>query len=117
MGDVLQIRVMARTYDEGEVEKKWPALVATAWEEPRSPGRARGVIELVEDLKDRLELGMIPEDKAEAVGESIRRAYDLKLRLEKALGDWKPSEANTISYDLEEELSAAEKTAAKRKFR
>ncbi|WP_320005833.1 hypothetical protein [Maridesulfovibrio sp.] len=117
MGNVLQIRVMARTYDEAEVEQKWPNLVKTAWEQPHAEGRPHGVIELVEDLKDRLELGMIPEEKADALTDSIRKAYDLKLRMEKALGDWKASEANTISYDLEDELSAAEKIAAKRKFR
>lgn len=117
MGNVLQIRVMARTYDEAEVEKNWPYLVKTAWEEPQPEGRSRGVIELVEDLKDRLELGMIPKEKAEAMAESIRKAYDLKLRMEKALGDWKASEANTISYDLEDELSVAEKIASNRKYR
>ncbi|WP_432737607.1 hypothetical protein [Maridesulfovibrio sp. FT414] len=117
MGNVLQIRVMAQTYNEAEVEKNWPHLVRTAWEEPQVKGRPHGVIELVEDLKDRLELGMIPEEKAAAMADSIRRAYDLKLRLEKALGDWKASEANTVSYDLEEELSVAEKIAAKRKYR
>lgn len=117
MGNVLQIRVMARTYDEAEVEKKWPSLVKTAWEDPQAKGRGHGVIELVEDLKDRLELGMIPEEKAKAMAESIRKAYDLKLRMEKVLGDWKASEANTLSYDLEDELSVAEKIAAQSKFR
>lgn len=117
MGNVLQIRVMAQTYDEAEVEKNWPHLVKTAWEEPKVEGRFHGLLELVDDLKDRLELGMIPEEKAEAMADSIRRAYDLKMRLEKALGNWKASEANTISYDLEEELSVAEKIAAKRKYR
>lgn len=117
MGKVLQIRVMAQTYDESEVEKNWPYLVKTAWQEPQPQGRPHGVFELVDDLKDRLELGMMPDEKAEALGETIRRAYDLKIRLEKALGDWKASEANTISYDLEETLSAAEKIAADRKYR
>ncbi|CCO22161.1 hypothetical protein [Maridesulfovibrio hydrothermalis] len=117
MGNVLQIRVMAQTYDESEVEKKWPFLVKTAWEEPQTKGRAHGVLELAADLKDRLELGMIPDEKAEAMSESIRKVYELKLRLETALGDWKASEANTISYDLEEELSVAEKIAAQRKYR
>ncbi|WP_319778885.1 hypothetical protein [Maridesulfovibrio sp.] len=117
MGNVLQIRVMARTYDEAEVEKKWPYLVETAWDKPHAEGRAHGVVELVEDLKDRLELGMIPEEKAEAMADSIRKAFELKLRMERALGDWKASEANTISYDLEDELSIAEKIASKRKFR
>ncbi|WP_319765210.1 hypothetical protein [Maridesulfovibrio sp.] len=117
MGNVLQIRVMARTYDEAEVTKKWPNLVKTAWEEPHAEDRPHGVVELVEDLKDRLELGMIPKEKAEAMADSIRKAFDLKLRMEKALGDWKASEANTISYDLEDELSAAEQIASKRKFR
>lgn len=117
MGKVLQIRVMAQTYDEPEVEKNWPYLVKTAWQEPQPQGRPHGVFELVDDLKDRLELGMMPDEKAEAMSETIRRAYDLKIRLEKALGDWKASEANTISYDLEETLSAAEKIAADRKYR
>ncbi|WP_321402801.1 hypothetical protein [Maridesulfovibrio sp.] len=117
MGNVLQIRVMARTYDEAEVEKKWPYLVDTAWGKPHVEGRAHGVVELVEDLKDRLELGMIPDEKAEAMADSIRKAFELKLRMERALGDWKASEANTISYDLEDELSIAEKIASKRKFR
>jgi len=117
MGNVLQIRVMAQTYDESEVEKQWPHLVKTAWQEPRPEGRPHGVMELVDDLKDRLELGMMPEEKAQALDEFIRKAYDLKVRLEKALGDWKASEANTISYDLEDALTAAEKIASQRKYR
>ncbi len=117
MGNVLQIRVMAQTYDEAEVEKNWPYLVKTAWQEPQPKGRPHGVLELVADLKDRLELGMMPDAKAEAMSETVRKAYDLKVQLEKALGDWKASEANTISYDLEEALSAAEKIAAQRKYR
>jgi len=117
MGNVLQIRVMAQTYDESEVEKKWPYLVKTAWDEPQATGRPHGVVELVEDLRDKLELGMLSDEKAEAMSVSIRKAYELKQRLETALGNWKASEANTISYDLEEELSVAERIAAKRKYR
>ncbi|WP_027720883.1 hypothetical protein [Maridesulfovibrio zosterae] len=117
MGQVLQIRVMAQTYDESEVEKKWPHLVESAWQLPQPPGLPHGVLELVDDLKGRLDLGMMSADMTENLSETVREAYNLKVRLEKALGDWKASEANTISYDLEDVLSAAERIAAKIKDR
>ncbi|OEU65962.1 MAG: hypothetical protein BA863_10120 [Desulfovibrio sp. S3730MH75] len=113
MGNVLQIRVMAKTYDESQVEKKWPFLVALAWPEPHAKGRPHGVMELVEDLKDRLELGMLPKADEELLGESIRKSFNVKLRLEDALGDWKATEANIASFDLEDLLDELEKEAVK----
>ncbi len=113
MGNVLQIRVMAKTYDESQVEKKWPFLVALTWSEPRAKGRTHGVMELVEDLKDKLELGMLSKAEEELLGESIRKSFNIKLRIEDALGDWKASEANTASFDLEDLLDELEKKAVK----
>lgn len=115
MGNVLQIRVMAKTYDESQVEKTWPHLVAMTWEQPRSEGRPHGVIELVEDLKDKLELGMLSKPDEQDLGEVIRKAFNLKLQLEDALGNWKATEANTISFALEDFLDDLEKQVVKNK--
>ncbi|SMF20755.1 hypothetical protein [Desulfovibrio gilichinskyi] len=113
MGNVLQIRVMAKTYDESQVEKSWPCLVALTWAEPRSEGRPHGVIELVEDLKDKFELGMLPKAEEQELGESIKKAFKFKLQIEDALGDWKATEANTVSFALEDLLDDLEKQAVK----
>ncbi|MBI9112460.1 hypothetical protein [Maridesulfovibrio ferrireducens] len=115
MGNVLQIRVMAKTYDESQVENAWPFLVAMTWAEPRAEGRPHGVIELVEDLKDKLELGMLSKTEEQTLGESIRKAFNLKLQIEDALGDWKATEANTVSFALEDLLDDLEKKAVKDK--
>ncbi len=113
MGNVLQIRVMAKTYDESQVENSWPHLVAMTWSEPRSEGRPHGVIELVEDLKDKLELGMLSTTEEQELGDSIKKAFNFKLQLEDALGDWKATEANTVSFALEDLLDDLEKQAVK----
>jgi hypothetical protein len=113
MGNVLQIRVMAKTYDESQVENSWPHLVAMTWADPRVEGRAHGVIELVEDLKDKFELGMLSTTEEQELGDSIKKAFNFKLQLEDALGDWKATEANTVSFALEDLLDDLEKQAVK----
>lgn len=112
MGKILQIRVMADTFDEAEVERRWPRLVGMTWQEPRSDSRKHGVIELLDDLKDKLELGMLSEDAQKNLGEMIRKAHGIKERLQDALGDWRPADASILSFDLEEELDEIELAAS-----
>lgn len=112
MGSILQIRVMAETFDESEVEKRWPRLVGMTWVEPRSSGRAHGVVELLEDLRDRLETGLLSEDATENLGDSIIKAYDLKVKLQSALSDWSAADASKISFEIEDALDEIELTAS-----
>lgn len=117
MGRVLQIRVMAYTPDERDVEKRWPRLYALAWEErlPKSglDWRERGVLELVANLADRDGIGLIPEKVSKALGDGFRRAAAVKAELERAVSDWKPADANVLSEKLEDALDELEKDAKK----
>ena len=110
MGRVLQIRVSASTFDEREVEDRWPGLCRLAFAE-LPEGAARGVLELVEHLADRQRIGLLPDDAAEALGEKARRAAALKSELEEALADWDARKANGLSERLEDLLDDLEKSA------
>lgn len=112
MGNILQIRVFAETFNESEVEKRWPRLVAMTWKEPRSSNRSHGVIELLEDMRDKLETGLLSEDANKNLGEMIIKAYGLKEKLQDALGDWRPADASMLSFDIEDLLDEIELTAS-----
>ncbi|WP_027179097.1 hypothetical protein [Maridesulfovibrio bastinii] len=112
MGSILQIRVMAETFDESEVEKRWPRLVGMTWVEPRSGGRAHGVLELLEDMRDRLDTGLLSDEASKNLGELIKKAYDLGLKIKEALGDWRPADASKLSFEIEDLLDEIELAAS-----
>lgn len=117
MGQVLQIRVMAYTPDVEQAEKRWPSLYRLGWDEkvPESglDWRDRGVLQLVSNLVDRHSIGILPEKASAALADGLQRAAGLKSQLESAVGDWKPSDANTLSDKLEDLLDELEKDAKK----
>lgn len=119
MGKVLQIRVMARTFDPRDVERRWPRLHVLAWPEAEMPrgdmrhDAAVGVLELVELLGNVLRFGPLDKAVREALSPGLAVAEGLKERLESALADWKPSAANALSDDLEEALDRLESAAPK----
>jgi len=115
MGKILQIRVMASTYDPEDMDKAWPRLVALCrpdYPYPKGPKtRPTGVLELVQTLDDRCRFGDWEERAKDALRPGIDAALAVKARLEQALGDWRPTEANHLSDELEEALAALETQA------
>ncbi|MGE4291331.1 MAG: hypothetical protein AB7E32_03880 [Desulfovibrio sp.] len=113
MGKLLQIRVSAATYDEAGVVRIWPRLSRLAWGVDRVPGAAYGVLELGRTLAEKKRLGMLSREAVAVLADGPERLEELVSRLESALGDWKASEANRLSDDLEDALSELEKAAEK----
>lgn len=111
MGRVLQIRVTAWTYDEDEVTRTWPRLTALVWPESEKwspPGQRHGVMDLAKALPDAARFGDWPEAVRHALRDGVEETTLLAEKLEAALADWRPSEANALSDRLEEALTALE---------
>jgi len=107
MGKILQIRVSAWTYDEGEVEEAWPRLAELAFSVPiKHP--ARGVLEMVAALDDGLRFMNWPAALKNSIELGLKRVVALKDQLEGALADWDPRRANSLSNELEDALDAVE---------
>lgn len=112
MGKILQIRVMAYTYDESEVAKAWPKLSALAFPEqyPASQlSTQKGVFELIDSLVDQIRFDMVEKSVKQALTAGTDALKDLKVHLEEALADWNPQKANKLSDDLEQMLDELEK--------
>lgn len=75
----------------------------------------RGVLELVDNLADRLDMGVLPEPAQNALGDSLRRAAAARERLTAALAEWNARAANTATDEIEEALDEAEQDARKLK--
>lgn len=115
MGRFLQIRVMAHTYDESALAKAWPTLWRLAFPEispaPMS-SRTKGVLELVDSLADQIRFDMFDASVQQALRSGVDQAKQQKEELERALADWNPQKANTLSDSLEELLAELEKKAS-----
>lgn len=119
MGRLLQIRVSAQTFDPRAVAKRWPGLCALAWPEAEMPRGAMredgtvGVLELVAVLGDEVRYGKADPAARKALEPLLGEVEGVKARLESALADWKPAEANALSDKLEEALDRLEAEAPK----
>lgn len=111
MGKLLQIRVMAQTVRDDDVEQAYPTLAKLAWSEPRPTGVPRGVLELPEALFEHLSMGDWPEDLQSALRPGVSETMGLRGKLNSALADWQPQEADTLSYQLEDALETLERKA------
>lgn len=116
MGKFLQIRVSAWTYDEKAMQAAWPNLASLAWGQWSDsgspyPGGKRGVLELTAALADGLAFADWPEAVKQQLSSEIRKTADLKTRLESALADWNPREAESLSNKLEDTLDDLEQLA------
>ena len=114
MGRILQIRVSAWTYDEDEVLQAWPKLCAFVWSQLDQWGPAgmkRGVTELAGYLPDALRFSELPDDVKRALLPGVKNVAAILEDMRKALADWDPRKANTLSDALEEALSELEKDA------
>jgi hypothetical protein len=111
MGKILQIRVSAQTHDPEDVYRHWPRLSRLAWGERQfAADTAKGVRELIAALHDLWKFGneWSSADR-EAVGRALPVLCDLDSRLEKALADRRPGDADALSYKIEDGLDALEK--------
>ncbi len=108
MGEALQIRVTAVTWNEDLLEKLWPKLTELAFSVPIKHEK-HGVLEMVRALHDGLQFLPWSEVRRKAMGPGIEEAARLKQALENALADWQPREANILSDKLEDVLDTLEK--------
>lgn len=108
MGEALQIRVTAVTWNEDLLEKLWPKLTELAFSVPIKHEK-HGVLEMVRALHDGLQFLPWSEARRKAMGPGIEEAARLKQALENALADWQPREANILSDKLEDVLDTLEK--------
>lgn len=106
MGRVLQIRVIAQTYDENEVRDNWPKLSNMAWG-PGPVKKDQGVLELAKTMADKERMGMLP-DSMKQHHAALREAEEIVRGIEKALGDWKAGDAERLSNALEALLGELE---------
>jgi len=112
MGRLLQIRVIAQTYDEAEAEGRYAKLYALAWPTEATPSSGpRGVLELTAALDDKVRLGDLPGPDRKAMLPGVGRAMAALAALEAALGDRDPQAADRLSYELEDILAELEKLA------
>ena len=109
MGKILQIRVSAWTYDEGELERAWPRLADLAFSVPLKRNR-QGVLEMIEALDDGLRFMDWPEACKASLKPHLEHISSLKARLEGALADWDPRRANSLSDEIEDALDLAERS-------
>lgn len=114
MGKVLQIRVMAYTFDQEDVKRAWPLLYTQVWgeSEPR-PDEVRGVLDLVRGLDDGCQFAPWDKQIKLLLEPGVKKLVALTQQLEDALGDWDPKQANVLSDRLEEALTELEKELAK----
>ncbi|OIQ51453.1 hypothetical protein BerOc1_03406 [Pseudodesulfovibrio hydrargyri] len=111
MGRLLQVRVSAWTYSEDEVRKAWPSLWKLAWQDSGAIPR-KGVMELADAVFDAVRAGLIPDNQVKALKADAEKADELRQAIEKALGDWRPGEADKLTYALEDTMDALEDIAA-----
>lgn len=109
MGKVLQIRVIAETWNYDLVEDDWPRLSQLAFSLPIKLEN-RGVLEMVRALQEGLEFMNWPAERQEALGPGIRECARLRDDIYRALSDWDPRRANDLSNKLEDALDRLERS-------
>ena len=108
MGEALQIRVSAVTWNEDLVEKLWPRLSKLAFSVPVKLEK-HGVLEMVRALYEGSVFMKWSEKRKTEMGPGIEEAQNLKTQIEDALADWNPREANRLSEKLEAVLDELER--------
>ena len=112
MGEYIQIRVIAQTFDQEAAEKRFPKLYTLAWPVEATPGDShRGLIELAATLDDRVRLGDLPAPERKALTPGVEKVMAAKAALEGALGERDAKAADQASYKLEDALAELEKLA------
>ncbi len=110
MGELIQIRVSARIFDQEKALKKWSSLADLAFppeRERKFEGRDL-LSELVDALHDKKRLGMLPGNLPDQFIKDIAAAHSLKEKMNSFLANRNPQEADKISYQLEDVLNRME---------
>ncbi len=109
MGKVLQVRVMAYTFDPDEVKEAWPNLHALVWgDASQHPAAPCGVLELVRGLDDGCRFVPWDAQTKTLLEAGVAGVVNLVRLLEEALGNWDPTQANRLTNQLEEALAELE---------
>lgn len=108
MGKVLQIRVVAVTWDEERIEDYWPRISRLAFSVPIKLAN-HGVLEMVRALHEGMQFEKWPEERKAALGPGIEKCEEIRKELERALADWDPKKANELSNALEDSLDKLER--------
>ncbi|OLN26425.1 hypothetical protein DVDV_2673 [Desulfovibrio sp. DV] len=112
MGEYLQIRVIAQTFDAEAAEKRYPKLYALAWPVEATPADShRGLLELAATLDDKVRLGDLPAAERQSLAPALDKVTAAKAALEGALGERDAKAADQASYQLEDALAELEKLA------
>ena len=107
MGKVLQIRVLAHTWNEELAEKMWPRLYELAFSVP-TKFKKHGVAELIQGLDEGLTYLDWSKDRQNKMGDGIKKAVQLYRELERALAEWQVSNANRLTDEIEQVLEQLE---------
>ena len=109
MGNILQIRVMAKTVSTSEVGWNWRKLcLLTFGKQPTDADKDMGVFELIDALVDTFRFGNMDSELKKTIKPGLEKVADLRNQLEEALADWNPGKANSLSVELEDALDALE---------
>lgn len=108
MGKVLQIRVIATTWNDELLEDYWPRLTQLAFAVPIKLEN-HGVLEMVRALSEGLQFAKWPESRREALRQGIGEAAAIRDAINTALADWDPRKANELSNRLEDVLDKLER--------
>lgn len=108
MGKVLQIRVIATTWNDELLEDYWPRLTQLAFSVPVKVEN-HGVLEMVRALSEGLQFAKWPETHKEALRTGIEEASAIRDAINTALADWDPKKANDLSNRLEDTLDKLER--------
>lgn len=112
MGRILQIRVSAYTFNPQEVEKAWPTLFEIAFGQDQKVNHP-GVFELITRLKEKILFEEIQKEIEEVLEPKLKEISLLQKKVEEALANWEPKEANQLSYQLEDKLDNLEQEIKK----
>lgn len=107
MGKVLQIRVIATTWNDELLEDYWPRLTKLAFSVPIKLEN-HGVLEMVRALSEGLRFAGWPDARKTKLGPGIEKAASIREAINASLADWDPKKANDLSNRLEETLDKLE---------
>jgi len=115
MGEIIQIRVMAKVHDPEEAKKRWGDLASLAFDMDALQVRAGEDfhLKLVEALHDRQKLGQLPDSMSSQLEKDIQAAWEQKKKLQASLGDWDPGAADRAAYALEDILDQMQQKIAR----
>jgi len=115
MGEIIQIRVMAQTFDPEAAKNRWTDLAEAAFDMDSLQIKAEKDfhIKLVDALVDRSKLGQLSPKLKAAIEHDLQTAGELRNRLQKSLGDWDPRAADRATYELEDVLDRMQQNAVR----